>query len=100
MAEPLLRLTTEDVEHIAALARLSLSEADKERLREQLSRILDYFQALQQIDTEGVPPTAQSIDLENVMRDDEPGAPCPRNLVLANAPWEEDGLFRIKAVLD
>ncbi|HVG98282.1 MAG TPA: Asp-tRNA(Asn)/Glu-tRNA(Gln) amidotransferase subunit GatC [Chloroflexota bacterium] len=93
-------LTPEQVEHVAALARLGISEAERQRFAEQLSGILDHFQALQALDTEQIPPTAQVLDLRNVMRTD---AVCPslsQGEVLANAPRAQDGFFRVQAVLE
>lgn len=94
------RLSRAEVDHIAMLARLGLSDAERERLRVQLSNILEQFEVLQEVDTEDVPPTAQSIDLESVMRDDAPGIPFSPDDILSNAPWEEEGHFRVKAVLE
>lgn len=95
-----MKLSREDVLHIALLARLGVTEADVDRLREQLSNILENFEALQQVDTTNVPPTSQSIALQNVLRADEPAASLPQNEVLANAPRQEGNFFRVKAVLE
>jgi aspartyl-tRNA(Asn)/glutamyl-tRNA(Gln) amidotransferase subunit C len=93
-------LTQDEVRHIARLARLGLSSEEVERLRDQLSTILDHFQGLNAFDTEGVPPTAQSFDLTNVERDDASRPSAPREEVLANAPRNEGGYIRVRAVLD
>ncbi len=93
-------LTREEVLHIARLARIGLSEEDVVKFQEQLSGILDHFQALQQLDTEDVPPTSHPLTLESVMRDDEPQASLPLSEVLANAPLVEDNAFRVRAVLE
>ena len=66
-----MKLSREEVMHIALLARLGLTEEEVEKFREQLSNILENFEALQQLDTTDIPPTAQSIALQNVMREDE-----------------------------
>jgi aspartyl-tRNA(Asn)/glutamyl-tRNA(Gln) amidotransferase subunit C len=66
-----MKLSREEVLHIALLARLGLTKAEVNRLREQLSNILENFEVLQQVDTTDVPPTAQAIPLQNVMRDDD-----------------------------
>jgi len=95
-----MKLNREEVLHIALLARLGLSKDEVERFREQLSNILENFEVLQQVDTGGVPPTAQSIDLQNVLRDDKPDASLPPAEILANAPQKEEGFFRIRAVLE
>ncbi len=66
-----MKLSREEVLHIARLARLGLTEAEVDKLREQLSNILENFDVLKRVDTADVPPTAQSIALQNVMRDDK-----------------------------
>jgi len=93
-------LSTDDVRDIARLARIALSDDEVERMRDQLSSILDHFEVLSEIDTEDVPPTAQSFDLTNVERADEPGDPIDRESALHGAPRREDGYFRVRAVLD
>ena len=95
-----MKLSREEVEHIALLARLGLAETEKEKLRGQLSNILENFEVLNQIDTTDVPPTAQSIELNNIFREDEISPSLPPNQVLANAPREEEGYFRVRAVLE
>ena len=93
-------LTTEEVRHIARLARLALSDEEVERYREQLSGILDHFQVLNDIDTAGVPPTSQSLAQSNVDRADEVHPSLSPEAVLANAPRREDDYLRVRAVLD
>jgi aspartyl-tRNA(Asn)/glutamyl-tRNA(Gln) amidotransferase subunit C len=95
-----MKLTREEVLHIALLARLGLTEAEVDRFREQLSNILENFEVLQQVDTTDVPPTAQSIPLQNVLRDDEVAASLPPPEILANAPQKEGNFFKIRAVLE
>lgn len=95
-----MKLSRQEVLHIALLARLGLTEAEMNQLREQLSDILENFEILQQVDTTGVPPTAQSIALQNVVKDDEVAASLSKNEVLANAPRREDNFFRVRAVLE
>lgn len=95
-----MKLSRQEVLHIALLARLGLTEAEMNRLREQLSDILENFEILQQVDTTGVTPTAQSIALQNVVKDDEVAASLPENEILANAPRREDNFFRVRAVLE
>jgi aspartyl-tRNA(Asn)/glutamyl-tRNA(Gln) amidotransferase subunit C len=93
-------LTQEEVKHVALLARLALSEAELEKFREQLSNILENFEILQQVDTTGVPPTAQSIALQNVLREDKVTPSFPEEEVLANAPSREESYFKVRAVLE
>ena len=95
-----MKLSREEVLHIALLARLGLTEAELDRFREQLSNILENFEVLQQADTTDIPPTAQSIALQNVVKDDEIAASLPQAQVLANAPRKEEDWFRVRAVLE
>jgi aspartyl-tRNA(Asn)/glutamyl-tRNA(Gln) amidotransferase subunit C len=95
-----MKLSREEVQHIARLARLGMTDTELERFREQLSNILENFEILQQVDTSDVPPTAQAIPLQNVVRDDKVAPSLPPDDVLANAPQKEGELFRVKAVLE
>ncbi len=96
-----MKLSREEVLHIALLARLGLTEAEVNLLSEQLSNILENFEVLQQVDTTDIPPTAQAIPLQNVMRSDEEVTPSlPQSQILANAPRREADFFRVKAVLE
>ncbi len=95
-----MKLAREQVEHIAALARLSLNEEEKSLYQEQLSAILAHFARLQELDTEDISPTATILPLHNVMRSDDPRPSLPRADVLANAPAAENGCFRVAAVLE
>ena len=95
-----MKLSREQVEHIAQLARLALSEEEKALYQGQLSAILDYFERLQELDTEAIPPTATVLPLRSVMREDEPRPATDRGDVLANAPAAEDGCFQVPAVLE
>lgn len=95
-----MKLSREEVLHIARLARLGLTEAEVDKFSEQLSNILENFAILQKVDTTGVPPTAQAIALQNVTRDDEVAPSLPPNEILANAPRREGDCFRVRAVLE
>jgi aspartyl-tRNA(Asn)/glutamyl-tRNA(Gln) amidotransferase subunit C len=95
-----LGLTREEVLHVARLARVGLSEEDVVKFQEQLSEILDHFAILRQVDTESVPPTSHTLDLQNVVSPDDVRAPFPRKEILANAPLPEEGFFRVRAVLE
>ena len=95
-----MKLSREEVLHIARLARLGLTEAEVDKLSEQLSDILEHFEVLQQVDTANIPPTAQSISLQNVMRSDEVSPSLSASQVLANAPQKEKDLFKVRAVLE
>lgn len=93
-------LTLEEVEHIALLARLQLTEAEKQRFQTQLSAILDYAARLQALDTEGIPPTASVLPLRSVLRPDEPRPGLDLQALLANAPDVVDDQFRVPPVLE
>jgi len=95
-----LSITPEEVRHVALLARVGLSDDEVSRFQGQLSNILDYFQRLQEVDTENVPPTAHTLAMDNVMRDDEPRPSFDKEDVLANAPQREEDLFRVRAILE
>ena len=95
-----MKLSLAQVEHVARLAQLTLSDQEKELFREQLSSILEYAQRLQQLDTSAIPPTATVLPLENVMRDDQVRPSLPLTDVLANASDTEDGHFRVPVVLE
>jgi aspartyl-tRNA(Asn)/glutamyl-tRNA(Gln) amidotransferase subunit C len=93
-------LTLAEVEHIAELARLSLSDAERSLYRDQLSAILDYAAILQQVDTSAISPTATVLLLRSVMRPDRVESAMSREDVLANAPDVEEGCFRVRAILE
>lgn len=95
-----MRITSEEVRHIALLARVGMTEEEIERMRDQLSHILENFDVLRQVDTEGVEPTGHSVEMESVMREDEPRPSMPLQDVLANAPDREDDFVKVRAVLE
>ena len=97
---PLMRLTREQVVHIATLCRVGMSEEDLERSANQLGQILDQFQVLAQVNTDGVPPTAQSIPLASVFRADASRASLSQEATLANAPRHEGDFVKIRVVLE
>lgn len=91
-------ITKEQVEHVAKLARLSLTEEEKELYTKQLSKILDYIDQLNEVDTKGVEPMTQPIPKINVMRDDVVKQQFQREDMLKNAPHEEYGFFRVPKI--
>ena len=93
-------LTSEEVLHIARLARIALTEEDVRRFTAQLSGILDHFTALAAVDTTGLDPTAHPLPLSNVMRDDLVAPSLPQDSALAHAPRTEGGYVRVRAVLE
>ena len=94
------RLTTEEVRHIALLARVGMTDDEVELMRDQLSDILEQFEALGRVDTGDLEPTGHSVDLLSVMREDVSRPSFNREDTLANAPNREGDLVRVKAVLE
>jgi aspartyl-tRNA(Asn)/glutamyl-tRNA(Gln) amidotransferase subunit C len=93
-------ISRETVVHVAHLAQLHLSDEEIDRVREQLSKILDAIETLADVDTSHVGPTASVISLENVMREDAVGPGLPREAALANAPLRDDPFLRVPTVLE
>lgn len=93
-------LTIQEVEHIAKLARLELTEEEKARYREQLSAILDHVAQLQRLDTASIPPTASIFSGDSHLRADQPRPGLPREELLKNAPEQEKGQFKIPPVFE
>ncbi|RRR74057.1 MAG: Asp-tRNA(Asn)/Glu-tRNA(Gln) amidotransferase subunit GatC [Candidatus Viridilinea halotolerans] len=93
-------LSLQEVAHVAQLARLRLSDAELELMRSQLSNILEYIEMLQEVDITGVVPTAQVTGLQSVLRPDVVTGALPRAEVLANAPDQAAGMFRVRAVFE
>jgi aspartyl-tRNA(Asn)/glutamyl-tRNA(Gln) amidotransferase subunit C len=93
-------LSIEEVEHIAELARLHLSQEEKERYREQLSDILEYAARLQNVDTAGIQPTASVSASRGALREDAPRPGLPLQNLLGNAPQITEGQFRVPPVLE
>ena len=98
MAEP--KITLEEVEHVARLARLDLSPEEKERMRSQLDAILTYIDKLRQLNTDTVEPTSHAIPMVNVMREDEVRPGLPAEAMLANAPEREGDFFRVPRIIE
>ena len=91
-------ITIKDVEHVAKLARLALTEEEKEKFAPQLNAVLEYVDELNEVDTTGIEPMAHSIKISNVMREDEVKQEFSREEMLQNAPEEEDGFFRVPKI--
>ena len=85
----------EQVLHVARLARLRLSEEEVERMSSELSTILDHIEKINELDLEEVAPTSHVVEVENVLRDDEPRESWPRERILEPAPDAADGGFRV-----
>ncbi|MEN2994124.1 MAG: Asp-tRNA(Asn)/Glu-tRNA(Gln) amidotransferase subunit GatC [Thermodesulfovibrio sp.] len=95
-----MKISKEQVKHIAMLSRLELSEKEIELYQQQLSRILDYVEKLSEIDTTSVEPTSHVIELKNVFREDEVKPSLSRDEVLRNAPDSTDKFFRVPKIID
>lgn len=94
------KITLQEVEHVARLARLELSGAEKERMRRELDGILSYIDKLRALDTTGVEPTSHAVPLTNVLRDDVETPSLPRDEMLANAPDRHRDLFRVPRIIE
>lgn len=94
-----MKLSIADVEHVALLARLELSEDEKAQYAGELSRILDYVEQLAELDTTDVEPTAHPLPLRDVFRDDQQQPGLSNEEALANAPRREDGCFVVPQIV-
>ncbi|ADY55088.1 aspartyl/glutamyl-tRNA(Asn/Gln) amidotransferase subunit C [Syntrophobotulus glycolicus DSM 8271] len=94
-----MKLSRQEVEHVALLARLELSEEEIGRYTEQLNSVLGHAEMLQKLDTTGIMPTAHAVELYNVMRDDEVKASIEQEKALQNAPDSEGGFFRVPRIV-
>ena len=92
-------LSRSDVEHVACLARLGLTDEELDRFQGQLNRTLAQYAKLAELDTEAIPPTAQTIELENILRDDVATPSLPAEAVLANAPAREGDFIIVPPIL-
>ena len=93
-------ISREQVEHVAHLARLGLSDDETNRLEQQLSQILGHMQMIDQLDTSAIPPTAQVIPLRNVLRDDEVRGSFESEDILQNAPRRQGDFFLVPPILE
>ncbi|MFK4303595.1 MULTISPECIES: Asp-tRNA(Asn)/Glu-tRNA(Gln) amidotransferase subunit GatC [unclassified Paenibacillus] len=95
-----MNISTEDVRHVAKLSRLNLTAVEEDTMTGQLNAILHYAEKLNELDTEEVKPTTHVLHVSNVMRDDEVRESLTHEQVMRNAPEEEDGQFKVPAVLE
>ncbi|MGD2065140.1 MAG: Asp-tRNA(Asn)/Glu-tRNA(Gln) amidotransferase subunit GatC [Dehalococcoidia bacterium] len=95
-----MKLSDEQVRHIAWLARLGLSDEEVEKFSLQLSDILENVEILQQVDTTNVPPATHTIPLQNVLRKDDVAESYSQSEVLSNAPKQASNCFKVQAILD
>ena len=95
-----MKLSLSEVEHIAELARLDLTAEEKEQYRQQLSAILDHVAQLQQLDTQGIPPTSSVLTSGSRLREDQPAPGLALEGLLANAPAVKKDQFKVPPVLE
>jgi len=95
-----MKLSRDEVNHIALLARLDLTGEERDRAATELSQILDHFEQLKALDTEGVPPTSHAVPVVNVLRVDEPRPGLTREAALQNAPEAAGGMFQVPRVVE
>jgi len=93
-------LSRADVEHVAHLARLGLTEDELSRLEGELNHILDQYAILAELSTDDIPPTAQTIELENILRDDVVQPSLPLEAVLRNAAEHDDNFIVVPAIIE
>ncbi len=95
-----MKISREEVEHVARLARLALPEDEIDRLTGEMDAILDYVEKLNELDTEGIVPTAHVVPVENALREDEVKPSLGAEKALANAPQSANGCFRVPRVIE
>ncbi len=95
-----MKISKQEVEHVAKLARLELSEQEREKLTDQLSNILTYVEKLNELDTKGVEPTSHVLAIRNVMRDDAGTPSLPQERALANAPEKSAGHYKVPKIIE
>jgi aspartyl-tRNA(Asn)/glutamyl-tRNA(Gln) amidotransferase subunit C len=100
VATPPTKISLQEVDHVARLARLDLSAADKERMRSELDGILSYIDKLRALDTRDVEPTSHAVPVTNVMRDDVERPSLPVADMLANAPDPHREMFRVPKIIE
>jgi aspartyl-tRNA(Asn)/glutamyl-tRNA(Gln) amidotransferase subunit C len=94
-----LAISIEDVEHVARLARLALTEEEKEKFGRQLSDVLEHARVISEVETSDVPPTSHTLPLVNVFREDRSRPSLPLEEVTSNAAWAEDGAFKVPRII-
>lgn len=95
-----MKITTELVDYISALSRLSLPSKEKEQMAEELERIVSYMDMLNRLDTKGVEPMSHVFPIKNVLREDVPAPSCPREELLAGAPAHDGEAFLVPQTVE
>jgi aspartyl-tRNA(Asn)/glutamyl-tRNA(Gln) amidotransferase subunit C len=94
------RISTDQVKHVANLARLAITEEEANRLTQQLDKIITYAEQLNEVDTENVEPTSHVLEIKNVMREDVAKPGLPNEEVLKNAPDHQDGQIKVPPIIE
>lgn len=94
------RISTDQVKHVANLARLAITEEETEKFTNQLDAIISFAEQLNEINTDGVEPTSHVLDMKNVMREDIPQEGLPQSEVLKNAPEHQDGQVKVPSIME
>ncbi|KAB2331178.1 Asp-tRNA(Asn)/Glu-tRNA(Gln) amidotransferase subunit GatC [Cytobacillus depressus] len=94
------KISTEQVKHVANLARLAISEEEAEMFSKQLGSMIAFAEELNELDTEYVEPTSHVLDMKNVMREDVPQKGLPQSEVLKNAPDHQDGQVKVPSIIE
>jgi aspartyl-tRNA(Asn)/glutamyl-tRNA(Gln) amidotransferase subunit C len=95
-----MKITRDEVEHVAKLARLAITEEEKERYTHQLSNILTYIEKLKELDTSKVEPTSHVLPMKNIFREDEVRLSLPREEILKNAPDRTEEFFSVPKIIE
>ena len=95
-----MKITPEMVEYVSLLSRLEFSDSEKERFSGELSQIIEYFEKINQLDTENVPPTSHVLETKNILRKDEVGTMLGSEKALATAPKKHEDFFLVPQVID
>ncbi|OCA82679.1 Asp-tRNA(Asn)/Glu-tRNA(Gln) amidotransferase subunit GatC [Pradoshia sp. D12] len=94
------RISKEEVNHVANLSRLAITEEETERLQKQLDSIITFAEQLNELDTENIEPTTHVLHMKNVLREDKASKGLPREEVLKNAPDHQDGQIRVPGIME
>ena len=94
------KISTEQVKHVANLARLAITEEEAEMFSKQLGSMITFAEQLNELDTDNVEPTSHVLDMKNVMREDIPQEGLPQSVVLKNAPDHQDGQVKVPSIIE
>ncbi len=89
-----------DINHVAMLARLKLTDSEKEQFEKQVGSIINYIDKLNELDTSSIEPTAHVLPISNVFREDQLKTSLPREKALQNAPEKDDGFYRVPKIIE